>query len=88
MGEKSGESTEEDEVTGAGIRENEMRLMDRNRSRFQRQSKAYRKERSVIRITNVLAYGVGLWSNFAASTSLKFKYCYHKCIKMFWLTAK
>jgi len=28
-------------------------------------------------------YDVGLWSNYAASTLLKFKYCYHKCIKMF-----
>jgi len=28
-------------------------------------------------------YGVGLWSDYAASTLLKFKYCYHKCIKMF-----
>ena len=28
-------------------------------------------------------YDVGLWSNYAASTLLKFKYCYHKCIEIF-----
>ena len=30
-----------------------------------------------------MLYSVGLLSNYAASTLLKFKYCYHKCIKMF-----
>ena len=28
-------------------------------------------------------YGAGLWSKCTASCLKKFKYCYHKCIKMF-----
>jgi len=31
----------------------------------------------------ICLYGVGLWSNYAASTLLRFRYCYHKCIKAF-----
>ena len=31
----------------------------------------------------ICLYGVALWSTYSASTLQQFKYCYHKCIKMF-----
>jgi len=33
-------------------------------------------------------HGTALWSKYNASTLLQFKYCYHKCIKMFFGYAK
>jgi len=33
-------------------------------------------------------YGTALWSKYNATTLLQLKYCYHKCIKMFFGYAK
>jgi len=38
--------------------------------------------------SNLCLYGTALWSKYNASTLLQFKYCYHKCIKMFFVNAK